>query len=113
MILNEKYGISHISFSTGRISVECDEAGETIDECFNGLLSGFSRLTGGNTADVGMGQYTVEKLPYDIVFQLDGADSIVIVAEDMRHIDEIVRYVRESLCEINANMLYEYRDSSY
>ncbi len=113
MILNEKYGISHISFSTGRISVECDEAGETIDECFKGLLSGISRITVRNTADESMRQNTEQMLPYDIVFQLDGADSIVIVAEDMRHIDEIVRYVRESLCEINANMLYEYRDSSY
>ncbi len=107
MILNEKYAVSHINYSTGRICVESDGEDDSMEDSLFALLRGFARLVGGEVVDMGMRQYAVEKSPYDFVFQIDSMDGIVITVEDMTHIDEIVRYVRESLCEINVNMLYE------
>lgn len=109
MLFYEKYAVSHINFSTGRILIEhsADESDPDVDRGFDGLIHGFSKLTGGRRESMGMQQYRVTKSPYDFIFQIDGRDGIVITVEDMRKIDEIVRYIKNAIADINANMLYE------
>ena len=105
---NEKYGIIHVNYSTGRIIIEHtdDEELSGIDENFEGLIRGFSKLIGGERESLGMLQYCVAKSPYDFIFQIDGRDGIVITVENMRKIDETVRYIKNALADINYNMLY-------
>ena len=112
MLFNEKYGISHISYTTGRILIEHkpDEELETIEENFEGLIRGFARLAESERESLGMMQYKVSGSPYDFVFQLENSDGIVMIVEDMRRIDETVRYIKDSLADINHNMLYLERD---
>ena len=108
MLFNEKYGIAHINFSTGRIIIEHDNV--EIEENFEGLIRGFAKLTGGQRESLGMMQYSVTKLPYEFIFQIDSLDGIIITIENMRKIDEIVQYIKNSLADINYNMLYENTD---
>lgn len=111
MLFNEKYGISHINFSTGWISIDAadDEFSYSETDSFEGLIRGFSRLIGGERESLGMMQYRITNSPYDFVFQWDNAQGIIIVAEDIGKIDSIVKYIKNSLSEINYNMLYEER----
>ena len=112
MLFNEKYGISHISYNTGRIVIDFSESEYAEDETDNlqGLIRGFSRLTGGERESLGMMQYKITNAPYDFIIQWDTMYGIVITVEDMRKIDETVGYVKNSIQEINYNMLYEERD---
>lgn len=112
MLFNEKYGISHVNFSTGWILIDVndDELSSYEKESFDGLLRGFSKLIGGEIESLGMGQYKTENSPYDFIFQWDSNFGIVIVAENINRIDETVKYIKNSLEEINCNMLYEYRE---
>ncbi len=109
LLFNEKYGIAHVSYNSGRVLIEhtCDEELPTTEDNFNALIHGFSRLTGGRRESLGMMQYRVESAPFDFIFQLDNLDGIVISVEDMRRVDETVRYIKESLSDINYNMLYQ------
>ena len=111
-ILNEKYAVSHISYSTGRICIDHtpDEELASLEDNFEGLIYAFSRLIGGRRESLGIQQYAVNSSPYDFVFQLEERSGIVIVIEDMRKIDEAVRYIRDSLYDINYNMLYLQRE---
>ena len=111
MLFNEKYGISHISYNTGRIIVdfEDDEYSENETDNLQGLIRGFSRLIGGERESLGMMQYKITNSPYDFIIQWDTMYGIVITVEDMRKIDEIVGYIKNSIHEINYNMLYEDR----
>ena len=54
-------------------------------------------------------QYKIRNSPHDFVIQWDSDYGVVIVAEDIRRIDEIAKYVKNSLYEINYNLLYEER----
>lgn len=112
MLFNEKYGIAHISYSTGRILIEHspDEELPGAEENFDGLLRGFSKLIGGERESLGMSQYRIAGAPFEFIFQLDSLDGIVISVENMRRIDEIVDYVKNSLANINYNMLYQQTD---
>lgn len=112
MLFNEKYAVSHINYSTGRVCIEHSSDGElsTPEENFEGLIYAFTRLTGGRRESLGMQQYGVSSSPYEFVFQLEAHDGIVIVVENMRKIDETVRYIRDSLADINYNMLYLQRE---
>lgn len=108
MLFNEKYAISHINYNTGRIIIECadnDEYCENETDNLQGLIRGFSRLIGGERESLGMMQYKIKNSPYDFIIQWDTMYGIVITVEDMRKIDEIVGYVKNSIQEINYNML--------
>lgn len=107
-ILNEKYAVSYVSYNTGRVSIDHtpDDDLSSPEENFEGLIYAFSRLTGGRRESLGMQQYAVTSSPYEIVFQLEAHNGIIIVIEDMRKIDEAVRYIRDSLADINYNTLY-------
>lgn len=111
MLFNEKYGISHINFSTGWISIDSadDEYSYSETDSFDGLIRGFSRLIGGERESLGMMQYKITNSPYDFVFQWDKTQGIVIVVENIAKMDTTVKYIKESLSEINYNMLYEDR----
>ena len=115
MLFNEKYGISHISYNTGRILIDfrADEDLCEIEENFEGLIHAFSKLTGGERESLGMSQYRVGKSPFEFIFQLEGRDGIVLVVEDMRKIDETIKYIKNSLYDINYNMLYQRNDVYY
>ncbi len=112
MLFNEKYGITHINYNTGWILVECDEDGfdDSENNGLDGIIRGFSRLIGGRSESLGMMQYRIDKSPYDFVIHHDTTQGIVIIVEDMRKLDEIVKYVKNSIYEINYNMLYEEKD---
>ena len=118
MLFNEKYGISHISYNTGRILIDFseDEFFVTEDDFFyfnehlEGLIRGFSRLIGGERESLGMMQYKISNSPYEFVLQWDTQHGIVIIVEDMRKIDEIVKYIKNSIYEINYNMLYQKKE---
>lgn len=112
MLFNEKYAISHISYNTGRIIIEyqIDEELKEPEENFEGLIRAFSRLTGRERESLGMMQYRVGNLPFEFIFQLEIHDGIVIVIEDMRIIDDAIKYIKNSLYDINYNMLYQNRD---
>ncbi len=106
MLFNEKYAISHINFSTGFIAIE--HSGEyTEEEPITGLVRGFSRLIGQDSESMGLMQYKIRNAPHDFVIQWDSEYGVVIVAEDIRQMDKIVKYVKNSLYEINYNLLYE------
>ncbi len=109
MLFNEKYGIAHINYNTGRIIIEhsADEELSGLEDNFEGLIRGFAKLCGGERESLGMEQYRVTTSPHEFIFQLDGIDGIVITVENMRKIDEIVRYIKDSLADINYNMLYQ------
>lgn len=109
MLFNEKYGISHIDYNTGRILVDCADEEYSVYETggLDGIIRGFSRLIGGERESIGMMQYKIAKSPYDFVFHFDTAYGIVITVEDMRKLDETVRYIKNSIHEINYNLLYE------
>ncbi len=108
MLFNEKYGISHISYSTGRIIIEYadNEYSEDETDSLQGLIRGFSRLIGGERESLGMLQYKITNSPYEFVIQWDSMYGIVIVVEDMRRVDEIVGYVKNAIYDINYNLLY-------
>ena len=106
MLLYEKYSISHINYNTGIITIE--HSGD-IEEDFEGLIRGFAKLTEGRKESLGMMQYRVTNAPFDFIFQIDFIEGIVIVAEDMRKIDKIVGYIKESIADINYNLLYYYK----
>lgn len=109
MLFNEKYGISHIDFNSGRITIDFNNEGISPNNTdgFDGLLRGFSKLIGGEIESLGMMQYKAANSPYDFIFQRDNQYGSVIVVENMRQIDETVKYIKNSLAEINLNMLYE------
>lgn len=109
MLFNEKYGISHISYNTGRIIIDYADDGSETDN-LQGLIRGFSRLIGGERESLGMMQYKITNSPYEFIIQWDTMNGIVITVENMRKLDEIVKYVKNSIQEINYNMLYEERD---
>ena len=109
MLFNEKYAISHINFSTGFIAIEHDIDDITDEEPLSGLVRGFSRLIGEEIESIGLMQYKIRNSPHDFVIQWDSDYGVVIVAEDIRRIDEIAKYVKNSLYEINYNLLYEER----
>ena len=115
MLFNEKYGISHISYNTGRIIIDyVDEDNEDYlceDAGLEGLIRGFARLIGGIRESLGMMQYRITNSPYEFVIQWDTMYGIVITVENMRKLDEIVNYVKNSIQEINYNMLYEQREN--
>ena len=115
MLFNEKYGIAHVSYNTGRILIEhrSDEYLNGTEDNFHGLIRGFSRLIGSEREGLGMMQYRIANAPYEFIFQLDSLDGIVITVEDMRKIDTIIRYIKDSLADINYNMLYMEHDLSY
>ncbi len=108
MLFNEKYGIAHVSYNTGRVMIDhtADDEISSADDCFDALIYGFSRLIGGRRESLGMMQYRIDGSPYDFIFQLDSRDGIVITIEDMRRIDEIIAYIKASLADINRNSLY-------
>ena len=108
MILNEKYGISYINYNTGIIYIEytCDEYLNSIDENFQGLIQGFSKLCNGHRESLEYYSYTISNLPYDISFTMTNSGQILMFIENMRKIDEAVKYIKNSLIEINYNMLY-------
>ncbi len=112
MLFNEKYGISHISYNSGRILIDCSESEFSCDDNdgFEGLIRGFSRLIGEDHESLGMMQYKIKNSPYEFVIQWDTMYGIVIIVEDMRKIDEIVKFVKNSIYEINYNMLYEKKE---
>ena len=110
MLFNEKYGISHISYNTGRIIIDYsnDDDGyyeEEIDHML-ALVKGFSKLLGDEHESMGMMQYRIRNSPYEFVIQWDNLCGIVITVENMRKLDEIVRFIKNSIYEINYNMLY-------
>lgn len=111
MLFNEKYGISHINYNTGRILIDYANDGseyyENETDNLQGLLRGFSRLIGGERESLGLMQYKITNSPYEFIIQWDTLYGIVITIENMRKIDEIVKYVKNSIQEINYNMLYE------
>ena len=110
MLFNEKYAVSHISYNTGRIIVDYSsdlEYAQDDEAVFHGLIRGFSKLIGGERESMGMMQYRITNAPHDFVIQWDNMYGIVIVVENMRNIDEIVKYIKNSIYDINYNMLYE------
>lgn len=111
MLFNEKYAISHIDFNTGRIIVDAsdDEFSSSPEDNFNGLIRGFARLVEGERESLGMMQYRVTNSPFDFIFQFDTVYGIVIESEDLRSMDKMVKYIKDSLSDINYNMLYEER----
>ncbi len=112
MLFNEKYGITHINYNTGWILVDCADDEYSEDETFglDGIIRGFSRLIGGERESLGMMQYRIDKSPYEFVLHYDTTHGIVIIVEDMRRLDETVKYIKNSIQEINYNMLYEEKD---
>ncbi len=109
MLFNEKYAISHINFSTGFIAIEHNGSEYSYDEPLTGLVRGFSRLIGQESESLGTLQYKIRNSPHDFIIQWDGTYGVMIVAEDIRKMDEIVKYIKNSLYEINYNSLYEER----
>lgn len=111
MLFNEKYAIAYINFSTGRIIVDSadDEFSYSLEDNFNGIIRGFAKLVGGERESLGMMQYRVTNLPFDFIFQCDPNLGIIIESENIRNIDKMVRYIKDSLQDINYNMLYEER----
>ena len=110
MLFNEKYAISHVSYSTGRIIIDYSidsEYNECEEEVLQGLIRGFSKLIGGERESLGMMQYKIADAPHDFIIQWENLNGIVIVVENMRKIDETVKYLKNSIQEINYNMLYE------
>lgn len=105
MLFNEKYAISYINFNTGFIAIDC--SGECGEDPMDGLIRGFSRLVGEESESLGMMQYKIRNSPHEFIIQWDSTYGVVIVAEDIRKMDETVAYVKNSLYEINYNMLYE------
>ena len=109
MLFNEKYAISHINFNTGFIAIDYSDSGLIDEEPIVGLVRGFSRLIGEESESLGLMQYKIKNSPHEFIIQWDSSYGVIIVAEDIRKMDEIVKYVRNSLYEINYNMLYEQR----
>lgn len=108
MLFNEKYAISHINFSTGFIAIE-HSGDDMSEEPLTGLVRGFSRLIGDEGESLGLMQYKIRNSPHEFVIQWDSEYGVVVVAEDIRKMDEIVKYIKNSLYEINYNMLYNER----
>ncbi len=108
MLFNEKFGISHINYNSGRICIDysADEQLSSPEDNLWGLIEGFSRLCGGIRESTGYASYSVSNSPYEILFSLTNNEGIVITVEDMRKIDDIVKYVKDSIADINYNMLY-------
>ncbi len=109
MLFNERYAISYINFNTGFIAIDHNEEEYIEEEPITGLVRGFSRLIGEESESLGLMQYKIRNSPHEFVIQWDSSYGVVIVAEDIRRMDEIVKYVKNSLYEINYNMLYEER----
>ena len=109
MLFNEKYGISHINFNAGWIIIDSsyDMYEDEENAAFHGLVRGFSKLIDDEIESLGMMQYKIRNAPFDFIFQFDNTHGIVIVAENMKHIDKLVNYIKNSLYDINYNMLYE------
>lgn len=110
MLFNEKYAVSHVSYNTGRIIVDYSndsEYGEDEEAALYGLIRGFSKLIGGERESLGMMQYKITNAPHEFVIQWENMYGIVIVVENMKQIDEIVKYIKNSIYDINYNMLYE------
>lgn len=110
MLFNEKFAIVHINFSTGWITIDAAEDRFTNPDTdsFSQLIYAFSRLTGGEVESLGMMQYRISKAPHDFVFQCGSGSEVAIVVENINKIDAAVKYIREALAEINANMLWEH-----
>ncbi len=109
MLFNERYAISHINFNTGFIAIDHSDDEYMTDDPITGLVRGFSRLIGQEYESLGLMQYKIRNSPFEFVIQWDREYGVVIVAENIRKMDEIVKYVKNSLYEINYNMLYEER----
>lgn len=109
MLFNEKFAIGHINFNNGWITVDVnsDEYSDTENDCLSQLVRSYSRLLNSHEESIGMMQYKINGSPYDFVIQYGGLSELVIVVENMNQLDDTVKYIRQSLAEINQNMLWE------